>query len=78
MGAESGRAKRGMMTETGMPKSQLKDFAKKPKRKMVRGAGHAKAAKAMPMHERHMMDAKHRVRTRKIARAKAALGDSTF
>ena len=36
MGAELGRAERGERTETGMTKSQLRDFARKPTRKSRR------------------------------------------
>jgi benzoyl-CoA reductase/2-hydroxyglutaryl-CoA dehydratase subunit BcrC/BadD/HgdB len=36
MGAELGRLRAGQATETGMTEQQLRDFAKKPKRK--RGA----------------------------------------
>ena len=32
MGAELGRAEKGERTETGMSKSQLRDFARKPTR----------------------------------------------
>lgn len=37
MGAELGRLRRGQSTETGMSESQLKDYARKPKRGKKRG-----------------------------------------
>lgn len=36
MGAELGRMERGESTQTGMSKSQLRDFARKPTRKSKR------------------------------------------
>jgi len=36
MGAELGRLRSGKSTETGMSESQLRDFARKPVRKMKR------------------------------------------
>jgi hypothetical protein len=36
MGADLGRLERGEKTQTGMSRTQLRDFARKPKRKLTR------------------------------------------